>query len=533
MPEQLQKILDRVLEWWKKFNTKQRTLLISIAAVVLLALGILAAVVTKPQMKSLVVCETTSQASEVKDLLVGEGIDYEVSEDGLEFSVAVEDLPDAEMLLGAEGIPTEGYSLDNVFDGGFSSTEADKNKKYKLYLESYIAERLEGLANVEKATVGLDLPNEDGTILKKDEQAYAAVILTLSGEMDEEQAAGIARYIATNLGNDDTANITILDSSSNVLFSGDDSNSVTGSASTQLALKVKAENLVKSNIKDVLVGSSIYDNVEIAMNLDMNFDQKEVTTHEYYAPDGRENGMIDSQSTYESTAQGGSAATPGTDSNDDTTYVIEDSEITLSTIEEVTTDYVNNEEITKYVQSIGKVDCSNSSIAIVATNWVVHDEDTLRAAGALDDMTFEEYVAANSEPVKKEIDEEYYTMVSNATGFPVENITIIAYDEPMFQYSSVKEKTIADYFQIIVAVLIFLLLGYVVFRSTRKDRIEEPEPELSVESLLESTKESQDSLADIGFNEKSETRVLIEKFVEENPEAAAQLLRNWLNDEWE
>lgn len=59
------------------------------------------------------------------------------------------------------------------------------------------------------------------------------------------------------------------------------------------------------------------------------------------------------------------------------------------------------------------------------------------------------------------------------------------------------------------------------------------EEELSVESLLESTKENQDQLEDIGYNEKSETRILIEKFVEENPEAAASLLRNWLNEEWE
>ena len=34
MPEQVQKVLDRILEWWKKFNTKQKTLLISIVAVV-------------------------------------------------------------------------------------------------------------------------------------------------------------------------------------------------------------------------------------------------------------------------------------------------------------------------------------------------------------------------------------------------------------------------------------------------------------------------------------------------------------------
>jgi flagellar M-ring protein FliF len=87
---------------------------------------------------------------------------------------------------------------------------------------------------------------------------------------------------------------------------------------------------------------------------------------------------------------------------------------------------------------------------------------------------------------------------------------------------------------ILLAVLIFLLLGYVVFRSTRKEKTEEEETELSVESLLQSTRENQEeTLADIGYNEKSETRVLIEKFVEDNPEAAASLLRNWLNDDWE
>ena len=55
----------------------------------------------------------------------------------------------------------------------------------------------------------------------------------------------------------------------------------------------------------------------------------------------------------------------------------------------------------------------------------------------------------------------------------------------------------------------------------------------SVDSLLEQTAENNEPLEDIGYNEKTETRLLIEKFVDENPEAAAQLLRNWLNEDWE
>lgn len=49
------------------------------------------------------------------------------------------------------------------------------------------------------------------------------MILTLDGEMDEDQAAGIAQYIATEVGNNTTDRITILDSDTNMLFSGGDS----------------------------------------------------------------------------------------------------------------------------------------------------------------------------------------------------------------------------------------------------------------------------------------------------------------------
>lgn len=532
MPEQIQQVFDKILEWWKKFNTKQKALLASITAVILLSLVILAVAVSKPEMITLYTCSSLKEASAIKELLTDGGYEYEVSTDGMVFSVEKADYANARILLGSNDIPTNGADLDSVFDGGFSSTEADKEKKYKNYLQEDLAEVLEQMEGIESASVRLDLPSEDGTIISKNEQASVSVLLTLESELSSEQASAIAQFLATNVGNDDTSRITIIDSRGNVLYSGEEVTSVAGSASTQQELKYKAESLVKQKIKDVLVGSSIYDHAEIAMNLTMDFDEYTEQIHEYYAPDGQTNGMIDSKSEYESMSQGGSAATPGTDSNDDTTYVIEDSEITLSTISDVTTDYINNEKITTYVQSVGKINCDTSSISIVLTDWVVYSEDILKASGALDEMTFDEYIMANSEPVKKEVDEDYYELVSNATGFPVESITILSYAQPMFEYSS-NDKTIEDYLQLILALLIFVFLGIVVFRSTRREEEQEAEVELSVESLLDSTKESQELLEDIGFNEKSETRLLIEKFVEQNPEAAATLLRNWLNEDWE
>ena len=74
------------------------------------------------------------------------------------------------------------------------------------------------------------------------------------------------------------------------------------------------------------------------------------------------------------------------------------------------------------------------------------------------------------------------------------------------------------------------LLLFVVFRAMKPAEVVETEPELSVERLLATTRENQ-SLEDIEFGEKSETRKMIEKYIDENADAVAALLRNWLSDD--
>ena len=55
--------------------------------------------------------------------------------------------------------------------------------------------------------------------------------------------------------------------------------------------------------------------------------------------------------------------------------------------------------------------------------------------------------------------------------------------------------------------------------------------ELSLDSLLQSTQDNAE-LEEIDSESKSEIRLLIEKFVDDNPDAVANLLRNWLTEDW-
>ena len=274
---------------------------------------------------------------------------------------------------------------------------------------------------------------------------------------------------------------------------------------------------------------SVFDNVTVGVNLTMDFSQESSVDYRYYVEDGRSEGYKDSETTKKTESTGGVQGVPGTDSNDDTTYVVQDNNYSHSKSSEVTTDYLPNETITNKTGEQGKTDLTTSSISIVATNAVTYNEDVLKANGTLDNMTFDEYRAQNSNRVQQDVDPTIITAVSQATGIPEANISIIAYDVPYFEYSK-NQRSLTDYLQIIIALLVFLLLGFVVFRSLRRDEEEDVEQEVTVDQLLEN--QPDEELEDIGFNEKSEARILIEKFVDEKPEAVANLLRNWLNEDW-
>ena len=109
-----------------------------------------------------------------------------------------------------------------------------------------------------------------------------------------------------------------------------------------------------------------------------------------------------------------------------------------------------------------------------------------------------------------------------------DNITLVAYSENLFFDAEGSAITATDILQIILIVVILALLAFVVLRSMRGEKHEEEEEELSVETLLQSDVQ----LEEISSENESEEKRLINKFVEENPEAAANLLRNWLNEDW-
>lgn len=529
MADRAKQILKQLLDTWNKFTSKQKTIIISAALIVIFAFALLIVLMQRTEYEKLTISETTKDAAEVAELLKDEGITYKVGNDNLTIYVDAEKYSDAMFLLASNDMPSTGLGVDELLNNSLSTTNSDRTLKLNLYFQNQLRNSITKMEGITDAEVYY-LPSESSdSILAEAKDTSASVILKTDDDFEEKTAETIAEVVASVIGNESPESIKVADQYGNLLYGGGD-DLYSGTVNSTADYKERLRNNYINNLYAGLIKSG-FDDAVIMPNLDFNMDVVNELYKQYTPAEGQDQGLLSHSYTYESENAGTSGGVPGTDSNDETTYTTTDSSSTNGTVDIQENDYLPNYKETNTQYEVGAVRPENSTIGIVLTKATTYKEEDLETQGLLQGTTFEQYALANSARITLTIDDSLYALVSAATGIAVDNITINAYEQPVYVPKTVTIRHWTDYLQIILAVLIVALLVFVVFRGVRPVEVTELEPELSVEQLLATTKENQ-SIEDIEFNEGSEVRRMIEKFVDEKPEAVAQLLRNWLNEDW-
>ena len=539
MMEQLISIKDKILEFWNKYTTRQKTIIVCVTLAIFFALVLLGYFLTLPVYVDLMTL-SGSTASEFSEALDSDGVDYEMESDNngnTTFRVEQSQYSQAMLLVGANKVLDENMTWDDALDNDMTTSSAEKSTKANLALQASIRTGLLNFDGVEDATVYLNRPSDDGTVYSEKKETAVSVAFRLKKgyEMTSETATAIAYYLANAVGNATTDNIVITDTAGTLLYGAKEDNTLGGSVAGTADYVSKLRNTFEKNVSDMLLKAG-YDDVQIG-SANIVFDMDKVTelVKTYTANEGQDQGLYSSSYNYKSTGTSGSGGIPGTDTNgDDTDYDIasggtSNSETTLDKY-----NYLPNETVQNIEHEVGAVRPEESSIGIVLTNFNVVKEESLEDQGLLDDISFDEYVEQNSAVTALEVPDELTQLVAAATGIATNNIVIQAQQKPL--YEAAEEGSFSDnisnYLMVLLTILIAGLLIFVIVRGTSPVEVTEMEPELSVEDLLATTQENEQNLEEIELGEKSETRVMIEKFVDENPEAVALLLRNWINEDW-
>lgn len=536
MAERIKQIPKRLLEIWKNWTKKQKTVIASAVAVFVIAVIILAVVLNQPNYQVLTTCKDYSEMNDVTKLLKENGYNVKVENNSLVVQVPKANLTEAKMLIASEDIQSDGYSFEDAMNSSFTTTESDKTKQYEHYLESKFASDLTSMDGIKGASVTVDIADTTNSFYTATSDSSVAAVLQLSKTMEDDQAESIANFLATAVGNNNTNNITLISSDGTTLYSGASNSSVSGiSYNSQQKYKERIESTTKSSLKQGLLATGLYDDAYITLNYVLDWDAVNTIAKEYTPAEGQEQGLY--SESYDEVSEGtnGASGTPGTTSNDETTYEITDGTSSTSTYEVHKYAYLPNELVTTTTKEPGSIVYDSSTLTVTFIRNRIYNEDECKKLGYLDNMTWEEFKAQNAESVPLQVDNTWLAALSTGTGVNQAKISVLAYERPYFEDSDAPSvfQTASFWIQIALAVVILGLLAFVVIRSARPLTVEETEPELSVEEMLATTKENQPAVDDIDIQEKSETRKAIEKFVDENPEAVALLLRNWLNDGWD
>ncbi|PKM49837.1 MAG: flagellar M-ring protein FliF [Firmicutes bacterium HGW-Firmicutes-7] len=535
MPEFIRKITGQITDFWNSLKVKSKIQIIVALVVTVVALGILVYVLSQPTMTKYASGLEPDKMNQIVTVLDEAKIRYEISEDATTIYVDSKRKKDVTLLTEEIGILSDAeMTWDQALSNSLTTTSSEKQIKFQLAFEEELNNKIETLDSIKNAYVKLDVAKEDTTIFDENKKSSATVILETKQDLNENQVAGIVNFLKNAVSNLEEGNISMMSTNGKLLFDGSSKTSTSGNIGSKLDYEFARELNVEAKLRSVLLAGGEFDDATVSVDLAINFDELSSVSEQVTGVNGTNKGVITHE--YKSESEGTNSdagGAPGTDANGDeiTDTMIDtgSNSFNTSTVSEI--DYEPSKTVTSETKNIGNIIHADSTVSVILNKFVKYDQAILESQDALGDLTWEEYKAQMDVRTKiEDLDPDLIRLVQ--TTAKVDNVAVMAYSNPIFIEKEVKEIPFLNYISVLIIVILIGLLGYAVYKGTTPVEITEVEPELSVEDLLVSTKSKQE-LESIEFDGKSETRIQIEKFVQENPDAVALLLRNWLNEDWE
>lgn len=524
MPEALSRLYQQFLELWSNMDKSQKTRTIAIGVISVLCISTAVILLTRPRYELLITGVDSREIGEMSKILEEKKIAHEVTADRTAIKVRSGDKNRAQVTLVQQDYPrsTSMTFADAFGKFGINTTESDKAWVKKEYEERKLADKIKLFDNVSMASVSLNIPEKSlfvGTD-RDSQKSTASVVIKPNGEITQKQVQGIVMLIARSVEGLDPKNITVVDTSMNVL-NDDSDDSIAGITSKQYELTLIKKRELEKNVKDMFSSKlSHFDGIKPVANVVLDFDTESSTFVTYAYPGGGEAGAVRSSETTQETLENMTPGqAPGMEENPGNvpSYPTGGEQSSSYSLERSTVNYELDQTNTQRVKAVGNLDTARSSMAVSLLYGI----------------------NVQQEPSKDIIDSLRQT-ISTATGILPDKISIISLKVTP---PEIQQKDVGDILREFIdsygffALMVLLIVALVAAMFSKREAGEaDLIPQLStVGSGIDLNAEDIElgDFREISLGEKSEVKKQIEKFVKQKPEAVAQLLRHWLSEDVE
>ncbi|NLJ30192.1 MAG: flagellar M-ring protein FliF [Clostridiales bacterium] len=543
MNEQLKKYLGPIKNFWVNSSKKKKTILISVlAGIIVISVVVSALLNTQPYVVLYPGLES-SEATEVMNQLKDRGVSFK--EDNGTIYVPKDQENALRMELANEGYPKSALNYDFFTENtDIMSTDFEKKTIEKYQLNERLGAVIQTLDGVKNAAVTISIPDDSSYAWDDSSSAPSAsvaVTMNSSKTLQAAQVNGIKQLVAKSVPNLKTDNVAVVDTSTGEEVGDSTSENQVNVSEFKRTIEKEYETDIEKNVLKVLTPLFGTDNVKVTAKSVMDVDKKvqEIIT---YKPSTDDNKGVISESDTEKEQQtqtASSGGTTGTQSNSDT-----------STYPGVTVDgntiYTKDSQSYKYLVSSVK-------------------EQVQKDAASIQDLTIS--IVVNKTAMDDTQKEQISKLAANAAAVNASKVVIYngafatASESTPTQTSA---ETLPDMNQLLIyggaglgAILLILIIIAVLVGRRRKKRrekllgleeetgtvpdefyqLKKDTPEEMRAKSEEEKQKAKEALQQMEKNrlaQASEEQALLEgiqDFSSQNPEIAAQLIRNWLKGE--
>ncbi len=526
MPDFLKKYLDQFKEFWNSLEKSQKTRIYITSAIVVLAVTISLIYLSRPNRIVLFTNSDQKQIGEMVKVLDDNGIWNEAKDNGTSIVIDSKNNNNAQIVLAQAGYPKEGFTFEDAISSiGITTTQDDKKHIWKRQQISDLEAKINMLDNIDEAAVTLATPETSIFLNASQEQQKptAYVMVRPNKELTKTQIQGIVMLVSKSVENLNPSDVTVVDNNGNILNSTSLDDPISD-ASSQEELRKKRETELEQKVLSYFSGGQFdnFDTLRVVANATLDFDKEKSQTKSITNPEGMDSGaIISNKLTSEVVKNGTTGGEPGVGTNPGAT-----STPTYQTGDGSNSDYKNDteennyaydEKVTDQEKAAGKLIPEESGIAISLWYGNKVTDDTKMDTNFISEVK---------------------QAASSATGVPVNNISVnkmkLASPEVVTKTMSERVNELVSNYGFLALMLLLIIATLIVGLPRRK---RQPAEELVQPALTDGPKfvmpEHEEPLPDIELEERSEIKKQLDKFVKQKPDAVAQLLRNWLSDDWD
>jgi flagellar M-ring protein FliF len=531
-----------IIAKWKELERRQKIGIIAVAALVLLALGIAIFLLANPRMVVLTTASDGIERNTITTALDAQNIRHR--EDGLRIMVPEADLWDAQtQYTMSSNVDLEGFTFEDALAaGGLTASARMIDESLIRAKESQLARQLLTIEGITAAQVILGIPRNNSLWMPTEEERTASVILTTNNRFNKNIGKNLSMLITSGVEELKRENVTIMDQNGEPVWLGEVSED--GVLDSQNEYRAALSTAIVQKVREVL--SPAFKELRISANLVIDFAKFYEETTKLVNPVDPESsqGVVLSQELHESSSEGvETAAEPGPAANQMVTYPVGGTgNMASETADSITTfgyDQIRN--ISDSGQT-GRILIDDSSVSVTAVNFDNYYEDEFNSGAYAEISDAGSWRAFKDSVETRSVDTDQQYIDHTVTASGISNISILSLRQPVFHDLEPSGIRTNEVLMLAVMALVIMLLAYGLLKRQKPEEITDLEPELAVEDLLVSTQieeekeqemQEDERLREIKLQQDSETKQQIEKFINLRPEAAAQLLRNWLNEDWD